>query len=149
MNEQNIGIAVEGGGVRSLIFSLGFMHGLFRLGIFQNCNYISSVSGGSWATIPLCYSKQDDYKLEELFGHLHDPELLNHNQIENIDDNAIIKQICAFHYSIYPKLLLNIKIWIIKIQQKNVAIARRIFRLVQKSAHIAKVIYEAFGLSIK
>jgi hypothetical protein len=107
MNEQNIGIAVEGGGVRSLIFSLGFMHGLFRLGIFQNCNYISSVSGGSWATIPLCYSKQDDYKLEELFGHLHDPELLNHNQIENIDDNAIIKQICAFHYSIYPKLLLK------------------------------------------
>jgi len=43
-----IGLALSGGGVRSAAFNLGVVQALHRFGIFRYCDYLSSVSGGSY-----------------------------------------------------------------------------------------------------
>ena len=40
LNKKDLGIAIEGGGIRSYIFSLGFLRGLYRIGVFENVKYI-------------------------------------------------------------------------------------------------------------
>ncbi len=43
-----IGLAVSGGGVRSAAFSLGVIQALYERGMLRFCDYLSTVSGGSY-----------------------------------------------------------------------------------------------------
>jgi len=43
-----IGLAISGGGVRSAAFSLGVMQSLYERGLLRYCDYLSTVSGGSY-----------------------------------------------------------------------------------------------------
>lgn len=45
----SVGLALSGGGIRSAAFQLGLMSGLHVKGILSGIDYISAVSGGSWA----------------------------------------------------------------------------------------------------
>jgi hypothetical protein len=43
-----IGLAISGGGVRSAAFSLGVLQALYERGLLRYCDYLSTVSGGSY-----------------------------------------------------------------------------------------------------
>ena len=45
------GICFSGGGTRSCAASFGYLRGLRRLGILSSIDYITGVSGGSWAVV--------------------------------------------------------------------------------------------------
>ncbi|MGB1243378.1 MAG: hypothetical protein ACPG49_12695 [Chitinophagales bacterium] len=51
----NVGLAASGGGSRALTATLGYYRGLTHLGLMNNVRYISSVSGGAWASISYTY----------------------------------------------------------------------------------------------
>ena len=44
-----LGLALSGGGIRSNAFQLGLLSGMHRTDLLKNVDYISAVSGGSWA----------------------------------------------------------------------------------------------------
>lgn len=72
--EKLIGLALSGGGQRSAAFQLGLLSGLSKVPFGQGTllnrvDYISSVSGGSWANGAYWASKRSD---EELFRCLDD-----------------------------------------------------------------------------
>ncbi len=46
---KKVGLALSGGGIRSNAFSLGVLSALHEAKLLQKIDYISSVSGGSWA----------------------------------------------------------------------------------------------------
>lgn len=48
VNSSLVGIALSGGGIRSAIFSLGFLQGMARHGILKLADYLSTVSGGGY-----------------------------------------------------------------------------------------------------
>src|ERR1051326_6666840 len=52
--KQRSALCISGGGIRSATFALGALQGLAELGILQNFDYLSTVSGGgyigSWLT---------------------------------------------------------------------------------------------------
>ena len=47
--ENSIGLAMSGGGIRSAFVNIGVMKSLHEAGLLQRFDYISSVSGGSYA----------------------------------------------------------------------------------------------------
>ncbi|KAL3229619.1 putative meiotic phospholipase SPO1 [Nakaseomyces bracarensis] len=60
-----IGVALSGGGYRSMLTSTGFMTGMHDIGLMQCTDYISGVSGGSWAIMDLVLSGFDPARLLE------------------------------------------------------------------------------------
>lgn len=46
--ENDVGLCLSGGGIRSAAFNLGFLQTLYRSGILRFVDYLSSVSGGSY-----------------------------------------------------------------------------------------------------
>src|SRR5258708_7208968 len=52
--KQLSALCISGGGIRSATFALGALQGLAKLGILENFDYLSTVSGGgyigSWLT---------------------------------------------------------------------------------------------------
>ena len=47
MNKKNIGIALSGGGIRAMVFHLGFFKWLAKQSLFEQVRLVSSVSGAS------------------------------------------------------------------------------------------------------
>src|SRR5688572_32930808 len=47
-DEPLVGLALSGGGIRSATFGLGILQGLKRLGLFEQLDYVSTVSGGGY-----------------------------------------------------------------------------------------------------
>lgn len=62
-DENHIGLALSGGGIRSASFSLGFMQALARYDAFRHIDYLSTVSGGGYIGSSLTWflSKKWDY----------------------------------------------------------------------------------------
>ena len=50
-SSSTTGICFSGGGTRSCAASFGYLRGLRRLGILSSIDYITGVSGGSWAVV--------------------------------------------------------------------------------------------------
>jgi len=48
--QELLGLAFSGGGIRSNAFQTGILSGLHAAGLLKHVDYISAVSGGSWAT---------------------------------------------------------------------------------------------------
>jgi hypothetical protein len=62
---DDIGLAFSGGGTRSASMTLGQLRGLQHLGWLERVRYVSAISGGAWAAIPLTFSKRS---IDELLG---------------------------------------------------------------------------------
>ena len=80
-NKKNIGIAFSGGGNRSASLTIGYLRALHDLDLIKNVKYISSVSGGSWATIPYTYHDKS-IRDETFLGELINPEDLKLEDIK-------------------------------------------------------------------
>lgn len=92
----NNGIGVSGGGLRSYMLSLGYFRGLLDLNVMDKIRYISSVSGGSWASLPFIYHKSRRFKPGkesdgEFLGNIYNPSDLSFELLNNISDNCARK----------------------------------------------------------
>lgn len=54
-NKETLGLVFSGGGTRSATLTLGQLRALHELNILDEVQYISAVSGGSWASLPFIY----------------------------------------------------------------------------------------------
>jgi len=75
---ENIGVAFSGGGSRSLSCTWGQLLALNHSGIIDRVRYISSVSGGSWASVAYTYLPETISDADFL-GKYHPPETLSVN----------------------------------------------------------------------
>jgi len=82
--KENFGVALSGGGFRACTLAVGLLRGLQELGLLKKCRYISSNSGGSWCSVPLCYSGKS---AKELLGDYCPPENIVEKSA-NFDDNC-------------------------------------------------------------
>jgi len=48
LREDLVGLALSGGGIRSVTFALGVLQSLHRFGLLQSVHYLSTVSGGGY-----------------------------------------------------------------------------------------------------
>lgn len=68
-DKTRVGLALSGGGIRSAAFQLGLMSGLHKRHLLKGIDYLSAVSGGSWAAGAYKSAQQDD---DEFFRRLDD-----------------------------------------------------------------------------
>ena len=61
-NGKKIGLALSGGGVRATAFHMGVLRGLHRLGILQEVDEISTVSGGSIAGVYYLLNREKKFE---------------------------------------------------------------------------------------
>jgi len=54
---DTLGLALSGGGYRSAIFCYGILHGLHKIGVLNQVDYLSAVSGGSWMATPFAMAE--------------------------------------------------------------------------------------------
>ena len=72
------GVAVSGGGSRSLACALGQLRALHGLGLLEGLDALSSVSGGSWASAIYTFA---DMEAEELLGAPSEPSRLTMEEL--------------------------------------------------------------------
>ncbi|NOQ27125.1 MAG: hypothetical protein GQ564_17330 [Bacteroidales bacterium] len=75
-NKANLGICFSGGGSRALTCAWGQILGLKTLSLMDKIRYISSVSGGTWASSIYSFLP-DSISDEELLGIYYTPEKLS------------------------------------------------------------------------
>jgi len=71
----SFGVAFSGGGIRSASASLGQLRALHQLDWFKKVKYISTVSGGTWLTLPFTYLPEA-FSDAEFLGEYRAPENL-------------------------------------------------------------------------
>lgn len=85
-----VGVALSGGGYRSMLTSTGFLRGLNEdLGLLEYTDYITGVSGGSWCVMDLIISEFDTAKLLTHWN-LNDSLLPGIPEIDVTDDDLIV-----------------------------------------------------------
>lgn len=62
IEEKKIGLALSGGGYRAAAYHIGTLRALHKLGILENVDVISSVSGGSITAAYYALNKEKDMK---------------------------------------------------------------------------------------
>lgn len=77
---SNTGICLSGGGTRAMAAGIGQLRGLRALGLLDKVRYISAVSGGTWVSGPLLFSRQDE---DTLLGPVREPASLT---LKNLDE---------------------------------------------------------------
>jgi hypothetical protein len=89
-DRPSFGIAFSGGGTRSASASLGQLRALNNLGWLRRARYISSNSGGSWATVPYTYLPLAIDERRFLGGYIA-PGKLNDNNLRpsSVDSLAL------------------------------------------------------------
>lgn len=71
---KHIGVAFSGGGTRSACCTLGQLKALHDTGVIDEVKYISSVSGGSWTSVPYTYLPAQF--LPEFWGNIQSPQTI-------------------------------------------------------------------------
>ncbi len=86
----SFGVAFSGGGTRSASATLGQLRALHRLGWLQRTRYISSNSGGSWATVPYTYLPSRISDEQFLGTYIAPDDLNNHNMRPSMVDELAL-----------------------------------------------------------
>ena len=90
--KQNVGIAFTGGGSRSYLASLGYMAGLESLDLTKNnIDYISGISGGSWATMVYMYGSRNGLLETEFLGPIVQPADITESGMKVMSDKCARK----------------------------------------------------------
>ena len=102
----NVGICLSGGGSVAMMSALGQLRALVEMGVLDKVRAISTVSGGSWATVPFIYlpdNISDDTFLGTYVDNPHDLHLgtpLNNKKndptnLSNIPDGYMGQAVAA------------------------------------------------------
>jgi len=86
-HKQNVGVAFSGGGSRSFVATVGYLRALLDLGLLEKIRYISSVSGGSWATAAFVFN-DDSVPMESFLGKPTKPEDITLKGAKSIPYNS-------------------------------------------------------------
>lgn len=88
IGEPWLGVAISGGGSRSLSAAMGQLRGLTALGIMQKTTWLSCVSGGCWAST--LYTYLPDTISDDVFlGAVQMPEQLTWHGTGHMDPQAL------------------------------------------------------------
>ncbi len=78
IQENLIGIALSGGGVRSATINLGFLQAMNKMGLFKQADYISSVSGGGYIGSYIHSKLRDNIASSDPYNELFLQEDIDH-----------------------------------------------------------------------
>jgi hypothetical protein len=78
---KSLGIVFSGGGVRSAAATLGQLRALNLLGWYDRAQYVSSVSGGAWGSIPYTFLPSA-YDEKVFLGPYRDPAALRNDDLD-------------------------------------------------------------------
>jgi len=81
-DKPSTGICFSGGGSRAMVLAMGQLRGIEQLGLMENVKYISSVSGGSWASTAYAYRLDND--TNDLIGEYESPQNLTMKNLQKI-----------------------------------------------------------------
>jgi hypothetical protein len=85
----NVGICFPGGGTRALCATMGQLRGLLSFNALQHVDYISCVSGGSWASTAFTYYSAGASSDEEFLGPITDPKDITLGGISNVPTSCL------------------------------------------------------------
>ena len=78
------GVCFSGGGNRAMVAAWGQLRGLVESGWIESVDYVSCVSGGSWAATAFTYYNEGANNDEEFLGLTQGPDKLRLNSLEQI-----------------------------------------------------------------
>jgi hypothetical protein len=87
--QPNVGICFPGGGTRALSATMGQLRGLLSFGGMSNVDYISCVSGGSWASTAFAYYKAGAASDEEFLGPVTEPANITLDGLSNLPASSL------------------------------------------------------------
>lgn len=79
------GVCFAGGGTRALSATMGQLRALVNLGLVNDINYISCVSGGSWASTAFTYYRSGATSDEQFLGPVTDPADITFDGLGQMD----------------------------------------------------------------
>lgn len=82
LNLPSTGVCFSGGGTRAMNCAIGQMKGLQVAGLWDDIGYVSSVSGGSWASSIFTFYNQGAANDEQLLGNIYPPGALTLDTLE-------------------------------------------------------------------
>ncbi|MCD4697841.1 MAG: patatin-like phospholipase family protein [Bacteroidales bacterium] len=90
--KENTGLAISGGGTRSMSLTLGYLRQLNSLGYLDKVKYLSSVSGGSWASVPFIFL---DHQIDDadFFGKYYKPEDISEDVLKYDPEYSLARAI--------------------------------------------------------
>lgn len=89
--KPSFGIALSGGGCRALSMSIGTLRGLHQIGYLEKARYISTNSGSSWLSGPLCYSSGN---IQTFLGTYLPPQQCSLKALKQIDIQSHTFLVC-------------------------------------------------------
>ena len=92
LGKTDSALAISGGGLRAYMSTLGYMRGLYDLGLMNTTRYLSAVSGGAWAvTAYTWHSSKRSKSPEHFLGPLFPPEQLTWGNLRHISHGCARK----------------------------------------------------------
>ena len=82
------GVAFSGGGNRAMVAAWGQLRGLVDSGLIDHIDYISCVSGGSWASTAFTYYQDGARDDAEFLGPLIEPDRIRRSELDRISPNT-------------------------------------------------------------
>lgn len=93
IDDTSVGLALSGGGSRSHVLCAGYLRGLKEMNVLKDVKYISSVSGGSWASSVFTFAQIDD---EKLLGKTVDVSKLDMDYLKTASSGELSEVIINF-----------------------------------------------------
>lgn len=85
----NVGICFPGGGTRAMCATMGQLRGLLSFNFLKNVDYISCVSGGSWASTAFTYYQTGANSDEEFLGPITAPKDITLHGLSNVPTSSL------------------------------------------------------------
>lgn len=87
--QPNVGICFPGGGTRALCATMGQLRGLLSFDALKHVDYISCVSGGSWASGAFTYYQAGGNSDAELLGPITDPKDITLHGLSTVPTSSL------------------------------------------------------------
>ncbi|HEX7153809.1 MAG TPA: hypothetical protein VF618_20135 [Thermoanaerobaculia bacterium] len=87
--QPNVGVCLPGGGTRAMCAAMGQLRALLEIGFLQKTDYLSCVSGGSWAGTAFAYYKTGAANDQELLGTPVDPQNITMTLLEQLPASSM------------------------------------------------------------
>ncbi len=111
------GICLSGGGTRALTAAMGQLRGLRKLNLLSEVDYLSSVSGGTWAAAAFTFYNSGAEHDDQFLGPITDPKNINDGILKDLPPSRLGHTATRDFEGILAGLLLNLfvprdQVWI-------------------------------------
>ncbi|HYI08467.1 MAG TPA: hypothetical protein VEK57_05325 [Thermoanaerobaculia bacterium] len=87
--KANVGVCFSGGGTRALSATMGQLRALLSLNLLSSIDYISCVSGGSWASTAFVYYNEGATSDAEFLGAITEPKDITLDALKVISTSSL------------------------------------------------------------